>query len=177
MASISERLKALGIGVKSPEQLAREADPVLKAQFERRQPTYDEIMQSRRLRASQATPSSTYAQASEPMTPSPPINFQSFNPIIPGVQAQMGSGLFNVPATAATTTTGIESTTSGDTGEIPDTEPEFGYTGDAAAGPSVVSRGIDLLKERIARVEGENGIREGVAELGETGELPEDTFG
>jgi hypothetical protein len=178
MASISERLRALGIGVKSPEQLAREADPVLKAQFERRQPTYDEIMQSRRLRASQATPSSTYAQASEPMTPSPPINFQSFNPMIPGVQAQMGSGLFNVPATAATTTTtGIEPTTSGATGEIPDTEPEFGYSGDAAAGPSAVSRGIDLLKERIARVEGENGIREGAAGLGETGEFPEDTFG
>ena len=44
-----DRLKALGIGTKSPEQLEREASPVMSAMFNRRNPTYDEIEEQKRL--------------------------------------------------------------------------------------------------------------------------------
>lgn len=57
LSGVVNKLKGLGIGTKSPEQQAREADPVLKAQFERRIPTYDEIRESRRLRGERRQPS------------------------------------------------------------------------------------------------------------------------
>ena len=96
MATIAEKLRALGIGVKSPEQQAREADPVLRAQFERRQPTYDEIMQSRQMRArAQVTPSDV-----APMDMPEPYAPQSYSSDITGVQALAPMGLFTSPDTA-----------------------------------------------------------------------------
>lgn len=53
MASILERLKRLGIGQKSPEQLQREASPVMTAMMNQRAPSYDEIMEQRRLNREQ----------------------------------------------------------------------------------------------------------------------------
>jgi hypothetical protein len=49
MATITERLQALGIGVKSDAQKERDASPVLSAMFERRQPTLEEIQEQERL--------------------------------------------------------------------------------------------------------------------------------
>lgn len=49
MADLLERLSKLGIGTKSPEQLEREASPVMSAMFNRRNPTYDEIEEQKRL--------------------------------------------------------------------------------------------------------------------------------
>lgn len=96
MATIAEKLRALGIGVKSPEQQAREADPVLRAQFERRQPSYEDIMQSRQMRAkAQVTPSEV-----APMDMPEPYEPQSYNPNIAGVQALAPMGLFTNPDTS-----------------------------------------------------------------------------
>ena len=50
MASIFDKqLEKLGIGKKGKWQKYREANPVMKAMFERRQPTYDEIKEQERL--------------------------------------------------------------------------------------------------------------------------------
>ena len=49
MATITERLQTLGIGVKSDAQKERDASPVLSAMFERRQPTLEEIQEQERL--------------------------------------------------------------------------------------------------------------------------------
>ena len=49
MATITERLQALGIGVKSDAQKEREASPVLTAMSQRRQPTFEEIQEQERL--------------------------------------------------------------------------------------------------------------------------------
>lgn len=49
MATLTERLQALGIGVKSDAQKERDASPVLSAMFERRQPTLEEIQEQERL--------------------------------------------------------------------------------------------------------------------------------
>ena len=53
MATLKERLTALRLGTKSPEQLEREASPVMTAMFNRRAPSYDEIMEQRRLNREQ----------------------------------------------------------------------------------------------------------------------------
>ena len=53
MASILDKLKALGIGQKSPEQLQREASPVMTAMMNRRAPSYDEIEEQKRLNREQ----------------------------------------------------------------------------------------------------------------------------
>jgi hypothetical protein len=53
MATLMDRLKSLGIGVKSPEQLQREASPVMTAMMNRRAPTYDEIEEQKRLNREQ----------------------------------------------------------------------------------------------------------------------------
>ena len=56
MATITERLQALGIGVKSDAQKERDASPVLSAMSQRRQPTFEEIQEQERLnRASGVT--------------------------------------------------------------------------------------------------------------------------
>jgi hypothetical protein len=70
---VVNRLKSFGIGTKSPEQQAREADPVLRAQFERRMPTYAEIMESRRLRGQ----SQQQTQAPNPYADRTPSNIQA----------------------------------------------------------------------------------------------------
>lgn len=49
MATITERLQALGIGVKSDAQKERDASPVLSAMSQRRQPTFEEIQEQERL--------------------------------------------------------------------------------------------------------------------------------
>jgi hypothetical protein len=101
MATLMERLKQLGIGVKSPEQLAREKDPVYQKISRRGQPTAEDYRISKALRAGSATPSlnvperemrsrfpitGTQAQASlEPPRPRFPI---------PGTQALAPIGLF-----------------------------------------------------------------------------------
>ena len=53
MASLKERLRALRIGQKSPEQLQREASPVMTAMMNRRAPSYDEIEEQKRLNREQ----------------------------------------------------------------------------------------------------------------------------
>ncbi len=56
MAPLTERLQALGIGVKSDAQKERDASPVLTAMSQRRQPTFEEIQEQERLnRASGVT--------------------------------------------------------------------------------------------------------------------------
>lgn len=52
--TISEILKSVGIGVKSPEQLEREQDPVLDKQFKRQIPTPEDWRISREYRARKA---------------------------------------------------------------------------------------------------------------------------
>lgn len=52
--TISEILKSVGIGVKSPEQLEREQDPVLDKQFKRQIPTAEDWRISREYRARKA---------------------------------------------------------------------------------------------------------------------------
>jgi len=79
LSGVVNKLKGLGIGTKSPEQIERERDPVLKAQFERRMPTYDEIMESRRLRGQTRQPSRYSQQPIDDRTPS-------------NIQAQEGQG-------------------------------------------------------------------------------------
>jgi hypothetical protein len=79
LSGVVNKLKGLGIGTKSPEQIERERDPVLKAQFERRMPTYDEIMESRRLRGQTRQPSIYSQQPIDDRTPS-------------NIQAQEGQG-------------------------------------------------------------------------------------
>jgi len=49
MDKLKERLTALRLGTKSPEQLEREASPVMTAMMNRRAPTYDEIEEQKRL--------------------------------------------------------------------------------------------------------------------------------
>lgn len=49
--SFGEILKSLGVGVKSPEQLERERDPVLDKQFKRQMPTAEDYRISREYRA------------------------------------------------------------------------------------------------------------------------------
>lgn len=52
--SFGEILKSLGVGVKSPEQLERERDPVLDKQFKRQMPTAEDYRISREYRAKKA---------------------------------------------------------------------------------------------------------------------------
>lgn len=97
MASLMDKLKALGIGVKSPEQQAREADPVLRKSFNRQIPTPEDYRISRAMRdrrAAAVMPSDTGPmEVAEPYTP------QSFNPQVAGVQALSPMGLFTRPDT------------------------------------------------------------------------------
>jgi len=229
MASILERLKALGIGTKSPEQQAREADPRLRAQFERRIPTAAEIRESVRLRRLGATAPAQPARrrpgdpvygtsagfpavlgvsgapeyyngyspapaevvqeeygdfASGPgMLGTPETIIQAPDNTIADVETGAGTrrsttpierqdSTFNLGGLFTATDDDIRAGAAGlsDNGEYTGLGPEFGYTGEAAAGPNAISRGLDLLQERIARVESQDGIRQGAAGMGDTGE-------
>jgi hypothetical protein len=104
MATVSEKLKALGIGVKGPVQQFQENDPYGRyiapgGGAVRGEPMTPEILEARRrYQASRNQPPAPIVE-SAPISPrvDMPYTPQSANPAMPGVQALSQFGLFTKP--------------------------------------------------------------------------------